>query len=77
MQPQPNGRIFEAIVGRALLDADYRSRLTTQNEEAQIAALMEAGLSEADASALLPQLNEAAGAVNGLAESFRVSPYAA
>jgi hypothetical protein len=77
MQPQPSERIYEAIVGRALLDADYRSRLTTQNEEVQIAALMEAGLSEADASALLPQLNEAAAAVNGFAESFRVTPYAA
>jgi hypothetical protein len=77
MQPQPNGRIVEAIVGRALLDADYRSRLTTQNDEVQIAALMEAGLSEVDARALLPQLNEAAAAVNSIAESFGVLPYAA
>jgi hypothetical protein len=79
MQPDPTGRSFEIIVGRALIDAEYRTRLTSSDEEDQVAALMEAGLSEAEARAVLPQLNDAATAIRNLAENefFRVDPRAA
>lgn len=77
MQPQPNELIFQAIVGRALVDADYRSRLVTPDDEAQIAALVEGGMSAEDAQRLLPQLNAAATAVNELSQNFGIVPYAA
>jgi hypothetical protein len=79
MQPEPTGRSFEIIVGRALVDAEYRTRLTSSDEEEQVVALMEAGLSEAAARGVLPQLNEAAAAIQNLADNefFGVNPRAA
>lgn len=79
MNPEPAGRSFEIIVGRALVDAEYRARLTSSDEAEQVAALVEAGLSEAEAGTVLPQLNAAAEAVRNLAEHefFRGDPRAA
>lgn len=70
---------FETVFGRALVDTAYRDRLMTGNDEERIEALMEAGLSQAEAEAVLPELTEAASAMHDLAhhDIFGVKPYAA
>ena len=70
---------FETVLGRALVDTAYRDRLMTDDDDVQREALMEAGLSEADATRVLPQLKTAAKAMDDLAhhDTFGVRPYAA
>ena len=57
---------FSEIIGRALIDHNYRDRLMTGNDEEQVAAMREAGLTEEDANRVLPALQQAVESITAL-----------
>jgi hypothetical protein len=66
---------FHALLGKALIDADFRSRLLDANLRLQAEALKEVGIEATDD--VLGQLNKSADEVRRLAETFGVAPAAA
>jgi hypothetical protein len=59
---------FSEIVGRALIDHGYRDRLMTANDEDQVAAMVDAGLTPEQAQDALPTLREAVNSIKALHE---------
>jgi hypothetical protein len=58
---------FADLVGRALMEPEYRDTLVTGSDEEKLAALKDAGLTEAQAEDVLPLLQAATTALNDLA----------
>ena len=69
--------LFSHIVGRALMDHDFRVQLVEGDDETRVAALEAAGLSTTQANEVLPTLEAAVSAVDAFAGEFGIRPYAA
>jgi hypothetical protein len=67
MQEPESRDPFAEIVGRALIEPGYRDTLITGSDQDKISALIDAGLTQAQAKKVLPLLDKATSALNDLA----------
>jgi hypothetical protein len=58
---------FAEVIGRALIDPDYRDALITGSDQEKIDALTQVGITAEEAKAVLPFLDDARSAMNSLA----------
>lgn len=54
---------FADLLGRALMEPEYRNTLVAGSEEEKLTALKDAGLTQAQAEAVLPLLEDATSAL--------------
>ena len=59
---------FSEIIGRALIDPQFRERLWNGDDEEQKAAMVDAGLTAEQAAEVLPTLQEAVSSIRALYE---------
>ena len=64
---QPYRDPFADLLGRALMEPEYRDKLVLGSRDEKLAALRDAGLTEQQAEEVLPLLDEATQALNDLA----------